>query len=104
MPVPAPNLYPDFNTIRLSHVCLNVKDLTASKEFYTNILGLQVTDESTAMSTFARWKNAVITASFCKNQTSPARLKSWAFKTLMRRIWTSAEVYFQRQRPPNLMG
>ena len=27
MPVPAPNLYPDFNTIRLSHVCLNVSNL-----------------------------------------------------------------------------
>ena len=31
MPVPAPNLYPDFNTIRLSHVCLNVTDLAASR-------------------------------------------------------------------------
>ena len=40
MPVPAPNLYPDFNTIRLSHVCLNVKDLAASKTFYTDIVGL----------------------------------------------------------------
>ena len=46
MPIPAPNLYPDFNTIRLSHACLNVKDLAASKTFYTEILGLQVTDES----------------------------------------------------------
>jgi len=44
MPVPAPNLYPDFNTIRLSHVCLNVADLAASKRFYGEILGLQVTD------------------------------------------------------------
>ena len=25
MPVPAPNLYPDFNTIRLSHVCFERK-------------------------------------------------------------------------------
>ena len=46
MPIPAANLYPDFNTIRLSHVCLNVKDLAASKTFYTDILGLQLTDET----------------------------------------------------------
>ena len=46
MPVPAPNLYPDFNTIRLSHACLNVRDLSVSKKFYTEIFGLQVTDES----------------------------------------------------------
>ena len=37
MPVPAPNLYPDFNTVRLSHTCFNVSDLAASKKFYTNI-------------------------------------------------------------------
>ena len=48
MPVPAPNLYPDFNTIRLSHACLNVKDLEVSKAFYTDILGMQVTDEDDA--------------------------------------------------------
>ena len=45
MSVPAPNLYPDFNIIRLSHVCLNVKDLVESCKFYTE-LGLQVTDKS----------------------------------------------------------
>ena len=45
MPIPAPNLYPDFNTIRLSHVELAVTDLAASRTFYTDILGLQVTDE-----------------------------------------------------------
>ncbi len=45
MPVPAPNLYPDFNTLRLSHVCLNVKGLYPPKTFYTDILGLQVTNE-----------------------------------------------------------
>ena len=42
MPIPAPNLYPDFNTIRLSHACLNVRDLAASKKFYTEIFGLQL--------------------------------------------------------------
>lgn len=46
MAIPAPNLYPDFNVIRLSHVCLNVKNLTESKQFYTDILGMQITDES----------------------------------------------------------
>ncbi|MEM9318960.1 MAG: 3,4-dihydroxyphenylacetate 2,3-dioxygenase, partial [Pseudomonadota bacterium] len=46
MPVPSPNLYPSFNVVRLSHVCLNVADLTASKTFYADTLGLQVTDET----------------------------------------------------------
>ena len=46
MPVPAPNLYPPFNIIRLSHVCLNVADLDASRAFYAETLGLQVTEDT----------------------------------------------------------
>ena len=46
MPVPKPNLYPSFNTVRLSHACLNVASLAKSKKFYTEILGMQVTDET----------------------------------------------------------
>lgn len=47
MPVPAPNLSPDFNTVRLSHVDYAVTDLGASRAFYVDTLGLQVTDETT---------------------------------------------------------
>lgn len=46
MPVPAPNLYPDFNTVRLSHVELAVTNLQASRAFYADMLGLQVTHET----------------------------------------------------------
>ncbi len=45
MPIPAPNLYPPFNIIRLSHVDFGVRDLAASKAFYVDTLGLQITDE-----------------------------------------------------------
>ena len=45
MPVPAPNLYPPFNIVRLSHVELGVTDPEASRAFYADTLGLQVTDE-----------------------------------------------------------
>ena len=45
MPVPAPNLYPAFNIVRLSHVELTVTDLAKSRAFYVDTLGLQVTDE-----------------------------------------------------------
>ncbi len=45
MSLPSPNLYPDFNIVRLSHVELVVRDLSASKAFYANTLGLQVTYE-----------------------------------------------------------
>ncbi len=45
MPVPAPNLYPTFNIVRLSHVELIVRDLARSRAFYVDTLGLQVTHE-----------------------------------------------------------
>ncbi|MEM1234688.1 MAG: 3,4-dihydroxyphenylacetate 2,3-dioxygenase [Pseudomonadota bacterium] len=48
MPVPAPELYPPFNTVRLSHVTLNVTDLSGAKAFYSETLGLQVTDEDSS--------------------------------------------------------
>ena len=45
MPAPAPNHSPAFNVVRLSHVELVVRDLAASKAFYADTLGLQVTHE-----------------------------------------------------------
>lgn len=46
MPVPAPNLYPPFNIVRLSHVTYRVTDLKKSRAFYVDTLGLQVTEEN----------------------------------------------------------
>ena len=45
MPIPAPELYPPFNIVRLSHVEYRVADLAASRAFYVDTLGLQVTQE-----------------------------------------------------------
>lgn len=45
MPVPKPNLYPPFNVVRLSHIEFVVTDLAASRAFYVDTLGLQVTFE-----------------------------------------------------------
>ncbi|MEM7302117.1 MAG: 3,4-dihydroxyphenylacetate 2,3-dioxygenase [Pseudomonadota bacterium] len=46
MPLPDPVLYPPFNIVRLSHVEYAVKDLAASRHFYVDTLGLQVTHET----------------------------------------------------------
>lgn len=45
MPVPAHQLYPPFNIVRLSHVEYAVTDLAASRAFYVDTLGLQITHE-----------------------------------------------------------
>src|SRR5215213_6589566 len=43
--LPPVNLRPPFNISRSSHVRLTVGDLAASRAFYTNVLGLVVTEE-----------------------------------------------------------
>ena len=45
MPLPAVNLNPPFNIVRLSHVELAVTNLARSRAFYVETLGLQVTHE-----------------------------------------------------------
>ena len=45
MPLPVPNLYPAFHTVRLSHACFGVSNLEASRQFYVDTLGLKATDE-----------------------------------------------------------
>jgi catechol 2,3-dioxygenase len=54
MPVPAPNLYPEFNIVRLSHVELVVRDLAASRAFYADTLGFQVTYEDSERAVLPR--------------------------------------------------
>lgn len=45
MPPPPNTLHPPFNILRVSHVELEVADLAASRAFYVDTLGLQVTFE-----------------------------------------------------------
>lgn len=44
MPIPRPVFYPPFNITRAGHVRLTVRDLSASRDFYTAIYGLVVSD------------------------------------------------------------
>jgi len=46
MPLPKLNLHPPFHIVRASHVEFQVRDLAASRAFYADTLGLQVTEES----------------------------------------------------------
>jgi catechol 2,3-dioxygenase len=45
MAVPVTNFSPPFNITRASHVVLTVRDLDLSKQFYKEVIGLQVTHE-----------------------------------------------------------
>jgi catechol 2,3-dioxygenase len=46
MSLPQTNFSPPFNITRASHVVLTVRDLTLSRKFYTEVIGLLVSDET----------------------------------------------------------
>jgi catechol 2,3-dioxygenase len=79
MPVPAPNLYPPFNIVRLSHVALNVTDMAASRAFYVDTLGLQVTHEGPSSLTL-RGMEERGHHSIVLHETAPASAEVLGFK------------------------
>ena len=99
MPIPDPNLYPPFNTIRLSHVCLNVSDLDASRAFYADTLGLQVTDAGERVYLRAmeeRGHHSVI----LQTSGEPGTVGVLGFKTYDEADLDKAEAYFQSKGRP----
>ena len=86
MPIPAPNLYPDFNIVRLSHVEYFVTDLAASKVFYTDILGLQISHE-TATSVRLRAMEERGHHCIVLTQAAEAKVRFIAFK-----VWDDAQL------------
>jgi catechol 2,3-dioxygenase len=46
MNLPRTNLHPPFNITRASHLVLTSRDLAKARDFYTEVIGLKVTDET----------------------------------------------------------
>jgi catechol 2,3-dioxygenase len=94
MPIPAPNLYPPFNIIRLSHVVFGVKDVAASRKFYVDILGLQVTDE-TADTVYMRALEERGHHCMVLQKTDVSEVKSLSFKVFSEEELDKAEAFFK---------
>jgi len=99
MPVPAPNLYPDFNVIRLSHVELSVTDLAASKKFYVDTLGLQLTDK-TATHVYLRAMEERGHHCIVLKKADAASANVLGFKTFDEADLDRAETYFKAKGRP----
>jgi catechol 2,3-dioxygenase len=94
MPIPAPNLYPPFNIIRLSHVVFGVKDVAASRKFYVDILGLQVTDE-TADTVYMRALEERGHHCMVLQKNDVSEVKSLSFKVFSEEELDKAEAFFK---------
>ena len=100
MPIPAPNLYPDFNIIRLSHVCLNVKDLPTSKQFYVDTLGLNISDETKSHIYLRAMEERGHHCLVLKESDAPGTVETIAFKTFDEADLVRAEAYFKLKGRP----
>jgi catechol 2,3-dioxygenase len=100
MPVPAPNLYPDFNTIRLSHLCLNVADLAASRKFYADLLGFQVTDASDSHLYLRAMEERGHHSIILQQSDTPGTVEVMGFKTFDEGDLDRAEAYFAAKGRP----
>ena len=94
MPVPAPNLYPVFNTVRVSHAYLNVHDLAASKQFYADTLGLQITDADAERVYLRAMEERGHHSIVLQQSDQPGTVEAMAFKTFDERDLDAAYAYF----------
>jgi catechol 2,3-dioxygenase len=100
MPVPAPNLYPDFNIVRLSHVAFTVRDLAASRAFYADTLGLQVTyEDETTLCLRAMEERGHHCVILTRGETPEAAML--AFKVFAERDLDAAHRWFAAQGLPS---
>ncbi|MGH1415140.1 MAG: 3,4-dihydroxyphenylacetate 2,3-dioxygenase [Pelagimonas sp.] len=100
MPLPEFNLYPDFNTVRLSHAYLNVSDLAASKAFYCDTLGLQITDESETHVYLRAMEERGHHCLVLQKSDAPGTVDAVGFKTYDEADLDRAEAWFQAQGRP----
>lgn len=100
MPIPSPNLYPPFNTVRLSHVCLNVSDLEKSKAFYVDTLGMQVTDQDDTHIYLRGLEERGHHCIILQKSDSPGSVKVLGFKTYSEQDLDQAENFFKGMGRP----
>lgn len=100
MPVPSPNLYPPFNTVRLSHVCLNVSDLEKSKAFYVDTLGMQITDQDDTHIYLRGLEERGHHCIILHKSNSPGSVEVLGFKTYSELDLDQAEAFFKGMGRP----
>ena len=100
MPVPAPVLAPPFNTVRLSHACLNVADMKASRRFYVDTLGLQVTDENAGHIYLRAMEERGHHCLILRKSSNPGTVESLSFKVFSEEDLDRAEAFFRSRGHP----
>ena len=93
------NLYPNFNTVRLSHIEFGVRDLDASKAFYVDTLGFILTEE-TSDALYLRGLEERNHHSFVLVKSDEPTVKRLAFKVFSEDDLSKAAELFSAQGLP----
>ncbi len=101
MAIPVPVLHPPFNIVRLSHVVFTVPDLAASRAFYVDLLGLQVTGD-TGTSLYLRAMEERGHHSVVLQKGSEAAVEVLGFKVFSEEDLDKAEAFFRKRNLPVL--
>lgn len=96
MPLTAASLYPPFNIVRLSHCDMTVTDLSQSRDFYAESIGLQVTDEDDGAIYFRGLEERTHHCLILRKSDAPS-VDSLGFRVYDEEDLDRAEVYFRNQ-------
>jgi len=99
MHLKSPNLFPTFNTVRLSHIELGVKDLEATKAFYVDTLGYILT-EQTDDALYLRCLEERNHHSYIFRKSSEQNVKRLGFKVFSEDDLDKAESLFKSKGLP----
>ena len=99
MPIRKPNLSPPFQIVRVSHVELGVRDLSAARAFYVDCLGLLVT-EATADALYLRGLEERNHHSLVLRKAREPRAETVAFKVASEEDLDHAAFWFGRNNLP----
>lgn len=96
MPLPAANLYPPFNIVRLSHCDMSVTNLARSKDFYAETIGLQVTDEEDGVVYFRGLEERTHHCLILRESDAPS-VRSLGFRVFDEEDLDRAAAHFRKQ-------
>jgi catechol 2,3-dioxygenase len=99
MRIPPPVFHPAFNITRASHVVLIVRDLAASKRFYTELVGLIVTQE-TGDTVYLRGLEEACHHSLVLRQGTSPRCARIGMRVFTEDDLDRAEIYYRERGLP----
>jgi catechol 2,3-dioxygenase len=100
MKIPKPVYDPPFHITRASHVVVTVRDLAASRAFYTDVVGLIVSDEDRGVAYLRGLEEACHHSLVLKHAAGPARCERVGFRVFRDEDLDKAAAFYRNAGLP----